>query len=89
MLSEQHLASEDIKTLMDSLDRKWCQLENDVKLKQDMLDQATKAKTFSNAFDDFEMWCDRMQNILALQELGDDLSSVKFLRAKHQVFVHY
>ena len=85
MLSEQNLASNKIESLMSLLNESWKQLESDVKLKQDRLEQATKARAFSSAFDDFTMWCDQIKNVLASQELGDNLSSVKFLRAKHQV----
>ena len=85
MLSDQNLASNQIEKLITSLNQRWEQLENDVKLKQSRLEQATQAKTFSSSFDDFALWCDQMQTVLMSQELGDDLASVKFLNAKHQV----
>ena len=85
LLSEDNFASDKTEDLMTLLNERWQQLENGVKLKQDKLEQATKARAFSNAFDDFEIWCDQIQNVLSSQELGDDLTSVKFLRAKHQV----
>ena len=70
---------------MTSLNESWERLHSDVKLKQDKLEQATQARAFSSASDDFTIWCDQIQNVLASQELGDDLSSVKFLLARHQV----
>lgn len=87
MLCEEHFSSEKVNDLLSALNEKWNQLEEGVKSKQEKLEQATKGRAFSNAFDDFELWCDQIQSLLSSQELGDDLSSVKFLRAKHQVCV--
>ena len=85
MISGEHSSLEEVRDLLDTLDDKWELLGNNVKDKQKRLEQATRARAFSNATDDLEIWCDQTESSLSSNDFGDDLSSVKFLRNKHQV----
>ena len=85
MISEEHSSLEEVRDLLDTLDDKWELLGNNVKDKEKRLEQATRARAFSNATDDLQIWCDQTENLLSSSDFGDDLSSVKFLRNKHQV----
>ena len=85
MIAENHVSSEEIKNLLQNLDDNWDQLDRSSRVKQQHLEQATTARAFSSAFDDFDIWCDQIKVLLSSKDFGDDLATVRFLRNKQLV----
>lgn len=83
LIGDEHYASDQIRERLDELHKLWTYLferSNDKGLK---LKEAAQQQQFNRGAEDVELWFSEVENLLALEDVGKDLTSVQNLQKKH------
>lgn len=83
LIGDEHYASDQIRERLDELHKLWAYLferSNDKGLK---LKEAAQQQQFNRGAEDVELWFTEVENLLALEDVGKDLTSVQNLQKKH------
>ncbi|XP_059148013.1 spectrin beta chain, non-erythrocytic 2-like isoform X3 [Physella acuta] len=84
LISERHPKSDEVKKVLDILNKQWKELSDKAQDKGNKLRQASAQHTLNRALDDAQAKLDEMQKSSNNTDLGSDLRGVKKLLKKHQ-----
>ncbi|XP_078000869.1 spectrin beta chain, non-erythrocytic 5-like isoform X3 [Glandiceps talaboti] len=85
LIDDKHYASDDIQRRLDEINEKWAALYSDSSDKSEKLDQATKQDLLNKLLEDTGLSLEELEALLASDDLGHDLRSVKNLLKKHHM----
>ncbi|XP_076441755.1 spectrin beta chain, non-erythrocytic 5-like [Babylonia areolata] len=84
LMEEKHPSSNEIRGILDDLNRQWEDLASKAEDKGNKLRQASQQQMLNRALDDAQNKLDEMEKSVANPDLGSDLRGVKELLKKHQ-----
>ena len=82
LIRDGHYGSEEIKERLNDLNEYWDALVSKTAEKGRRLQQAQQQQQFNRSLDDTKIWMNDVGTLLASEDLGRDLSGVKFLLKK-------
>ncbi|CAH3114647.1 unnamed protein product [Porites lobata] len=83
LIADEHYASDQIQERLDELHKLWAYLFERSNDKGNKLKEAAQQQQFNRAAEDVELWFSEVENLLAVEDLGKDLTSVQNLQKKH------
>ncbi|XP_074621265.1 spectrin alpha chain, non-erythrocytic 1-like [Acropora palmata] len=83
LINDKHYASDQVQERLDELHQLWNHLFDRSKDKGMKLKEAAQQQQFNRATEDVELWFAEVENLLAVEDLGKDLTSVQNLQKKH------
>ncbi|KAJ7373044.1 hypothetical protein OS493_014188 [Desmophyllum pertusum] len=84
LIREDHYGAKEIKDFLRRLNEGWSELVSKSADKGSRLQQAQQQQQFNRTMEDVKVWMNEVETVMSLEDLGHDLSSVKFLLKKHQ-----
>ncbi|XP_070576983.1 spectrin beta chain, non-erythrocytic 5-like isoform X4 [Ptychodera flava] len=85
LIDDNHYASEDVQNRLDEINKRWAALLADTSDKTEKLTQATEQDMLNKLLEDTGLSLEELEALLASDDLGNDLRSVKNLMKKHQM----
>ncbi|KAK2560477.1 Spectrin beta chain [Acropora cervicornis] len=84
LIHEGHYGTAEIEGLLKRLNEGWSDLLVKSADKGSRLQQAQQQHQFNRAMEDTKVWMNEVEALMSVEDLGHDLSSVKFLLKKQQ-----
>ncbi|XP_068689103.1 spectrin beta chain-like isoform X1 [Montipora foliosa] len=84
LIQKGHYGAGEIEKLLRRLNEGWNDLVAKSADKSCRLQQAQQQHQFNRAMEDIKVWMNEVETLMSVEDLGHDLSSVKFLLKKHQ-----
>ena len=87
LVLDGHFAHTVIEARVDELRLCWTKLRDASADKMAKLKEAEQQQLFNRGVEDVEAWIGEVASLLASEDFGKDLASVKYLLKKHQVMI--